>query len=295
VSERIIETDDAVLATEAFGDPAKPPILLIMGQMASMLWWPDAFCQRLAARGRYVIRYDNRDTGRSTSYDVGAPPYTVDDMVDDTVRVLDGYGLAMAHVVGMSMGSMIAQLAALKYSTRVATLTVISSSPFTEDTPGLPGPSPAYMEHGARFADVDWTDRDQVIAFMVEDSRQLAGSGRPFDEAGTRRFIEHDYDRATRFASATNHTRLEGGDSWHGRLGEVQAPLLVIHGTADPIFPIEHGEALARAVPGASLVRLDGGGHELHEADWDTIITAIVSHTSDAAKRVQPAANTASE
>jgi alpha/beta hydrolase fold. len=118
-----------------------------------------------------------------------------------------------------------------------------------------------------------------VIRFMVTDSRMLAGTAHPFDEARVRRLIERDFDRARNFASATNHLLVGGGEAWEGRLGELRAPLLVIHGTADPLFPIEHGIALAEKIAGATLVRLDGGGHELHEAHWDTIITAIVAHT----------------
>jgi pimeloyl-ACP methyl ester carboxylesterase len=279
MNERVIRADGIELAARAFGDPGQPPILLIMGAMASMLWWPDAFCERLANRGRHVLCYDNRDTGHSTTYPRGEPPYTFDDMADDAVRVLDGYGISPAHLVGMSMGGVIAQLVALKHPARVASLTVISSSPFGEDTSGLPATSPAYIEHAVQFGQVDWTDRTQVIRVMVADSRMLAGSAHPFDEARATRMIERDFDRARNFASATNHFMLKGGDAWQGRLREIGAPLLVIHGTADPIFPIEHGVALSEAVWGAILVRLDGGGHELHEADWDQIIASIVEHT----------------
>jgi pimeloyl-ACP methyl ester carboxylesterase len=279
MNERVIRADGIELATQAFGDPVQPPVLLIMGAMASMLWWPDAFCERLAAQGRHVLRYDNRDTGHSTTYPPGEPPYAFDDMANDAVRVLDGYGISSAHLVGMSMGGMIAQLVALKHPARVASLTAISSSPFGEDTSGLPGTSLAYMEHAAQFDQVDWTDRAQVIRVMVADSRMLAGSAHPFDEARAMRLIERDFDRAGNFASATNHFMLKGGDAWQGRLREIGVPLLVIHGTADPIFPIEHGGALSEAVAGAILVRLEGGGHELHEADWDEIIASIVEHT----------------
>jgi pimeloyl-ACP methyl ester carboxylesterase len=248
--------------------------------MASMLWWPDEFCQRLAGRGRYVIRYDNRDTGHSTTYEPGAPPYTFDDMVEDTFRVLDGYGLLSAHLVGMSMGGFIVQLAALKHPARVTTLTVISTSPAGEDTSALPGTSPAYLKHGERFAQVDWSDRAQPVAYLVEDSRQLAGHAHPFDEAAATHFIERDYDRAHNFASVVNHTQLEGGDEPPTRLSDLRPPLLVIHGTADPIFPIEHAHAFTAAVPAATLLRLEGSGHELHESDWDPIITAITTHTA---------------
>ena len=107
----------------------------------------------------------------------------------------------------------------------------------------------------------------------------LAGSAYSFDEARATRLIEQDFDRAGNFASATNHFMLKGGDAWQGRLREIGVPLLVIHGTADPIFPIEHGVALSEAVAGVILVRLEGGGHELHEVDWDEIIASIVEHT----------------
>jgi pimeloyl-ACP methyl ester carboxylesterase len=280
ISELTIGTGGIEIATEAFGDPHHAPVLLIMGAMASMLWWPEEFCQRLAAKGRYVVRYDNRDTGRSTTQAPGAPSYTGDDMVDDAIRVLDGYRIASAHLVGMSMGGALGQLAALKYPARVRSLTVISSSPFGEDTAALPGPTAAYNAHAAQFSDLDWTDRAQVIRFMVAESRALGSSVHPFDEARARQLIERDYDRALNFASATNHLAVAGGGAaWQGRLRELRAPLLVIHGTADPLFPIEHGVALANAVRGARLVKLEGGGHELHEADWDKIIVAIIDHT----------------
>lgn len=282
MTEKTIRADGVEIATEAFGDPAHPPVLLIMGAMASMLWWPEEFCRRLAQRGRLVVRYDNRDTGLSTAYPPGAPPYGFDDMADDAIRVLDGYGLARAHLVGMSLGGMIAQYATLAHPGRVASLTAISTSPVGTDTSHLPGTSAAYMEHAATGESVDWTDRSQVIDFMTRDARAIAGTAHPHDAAAARRLIETDVDRARSFVSATNHFMLKGSDRWQGRLGELQAPLLVIHGTADPIFPVEHGAALAGIVPGARLVRIEGGGHELHPADWDTIVAAIAGHTAAA-------------
>jgi pimeloyl-ACP methyl ester carboxylesterase len=279
MSERMIRADGLSLAAQAFGDPARPPLLLIMGGMASMLWWPEAFCERLADHGRYVIRYDNRDTGRSTQYPPGGPRYTFADMVDDAFRVLDGHAIPAAHIVGMSLGAMIGQVAALKYPSRVLSLTAISSSPVGTDTSHLPQFSEAFMAQMEAAEKVDWSDRAQVIACMIEDSRVLAGTAHPFEEAQVRAFIERDYDRAGGYLSATNHASLKIGDEWRGRLHEMKAPLLVIHGTADPVYPIEHGMALAEAVAGARLVRLEGGGHELHRAHWDEIIAAIVAHT----------------
>ncbi|ESW81063.1 alpha/beta fold hydrolase [Mesorhizobium sp. M0644] len=272
------------IVSQTFGDPAHPAVLLIMGAMASMLWWPEAFCRKLAGEGRFVIRYDNRDTGRSTKYAPGEPPYTFDDMADDAIRVLDDHGIRKAHVVGMSMGGMIAQLVALKYPSRVTSLTVISSSPLGIDTSHLPGTTEAYRKHSAEGAKVDWSDRGQAVDFMVKNARALAGTAHPFDEARTRAFVEQDYDRSGGFLSATNHFMLKGGEDrsgedWTGRLHEMKIPLLVVHGTDDPIFPAEHGAALADAVAGARLVRIKGGGHELHPDDWAAIIDAIVAHS----------------
>ncbi|CDX34822.1 Alpha/beta hydrolase fold protein [Mesorhizobium plurifarium] len=265
------------IVSQSFGSPQDPPILLIMGAMASMLWWPEAFCRQLAGRGRFVIRYDNRDTGLSTKYPLGAPTYTFEDMVDDAMRVLDDHGVATAHVVGMSMGGMLAQSVALKYPERVSALTVISSSPLGVDTSGLPGTTETYKEHSAQGGDVDWSNRQQVLDFMVKDARAISSTSHPFDEGRTRAMIEADYDRSGGLASATNHFLLKGGGPQR-TVRDLVVLLLVIHGTADPLFPIEHGEALAKAVPGARLVKVEGGGHELHRNDWPQIVDAIVAH-----------------
>ncbi|MER8644966.1 alpha/beta hydrolase [Mesorhizobium sp. M1252] len=267
------------IVSQTFGDPGDPAILLIMGAMASMLWWPEALCKKLAGEGRFVIRYDNRDTGLSTKYTPGEPPYTFDDMADDAVRVLDSCGIGKAHVIGMSMGGMIAQRLVLKHPLRVISLTVISSSPVGIDTSQLPGTTEAYMEHSADGARVDWSNRDQVIGFVVKDARAIASTAHPFDEKAMRAFVQQDYDRSGGFLSATNHFMLKSGEDLKGRLREIKVPLLVIHGTSDPIFPVEHGAALADAVAGGRLVRVEGGGHELHPDDWGTIVAAIVTHT----------------
>lgn len=279
MSERTIKADGVEIATQAFGDPAHEPVLLIMGAMASMLWWPQEFCQMLAARGRYVIRYDNRDTGLSTSYAPGNPPYTMDDMAGDAVNILDAYGIDRAHLVGMSLGGQIAQIAALAHPARVKTLTLISTTPTGIDTSALPQTSDVYMEHAGAAETVDWTKDAEVIEFIVKDTRMIAGSAHPYDEARARALVEDDVKRARNFVSVTNHFTLTGGEAWKGKLGELAPPLLVIHGTVDPIYPVEHGELIARTVNGSKLIRLEGGGHELHPAEWNRIISAIESQT----------------
>ncbi len=271
---------DVEICSETFGKRDDPAILLIMGAMASMLWWPDEFCERLAAAGRFVMRYDNRDTGRSIGYEPATATYTVDDLAADAVGVLDEHGVDRAHVVGMSMGGGIAQQVALEYPDRVLSLTAISSSPIGRQDADLPGPTPEYMEHAAAFDDLDWSNTQAVADLIVEDARQLAGTRHQFDEAGARELVTRDLERAIDPARLANHGAVGGGDGrWKERIGEIAVPFLVIHGTADPLLPYPHGVALAGAVPGARLVTIEGGGHELHEGDWEQILAAIAGHT----------------
>ncbi|MCF6103927.1 alpha/beta fold hydrolase [Mesorhizobium muleiense] len=278
MNELVIRADGVELATQSFGNPAQPPILLIMGGMASMLWWPEEFCRRLAARGRFVIRYDQRDSGLSTKYPPGRPGYGFDDAVEDALRVLDGYRITAAHVAGFSQGGMVGLGTALKHPERVLSLTAISTSPVGVDRSSLPESDKAWLEHMA--VDVYWSDRAEAVAYCLEDARLIAGTTHPFDKAETRAFIERDFDRSGGYLSATNHSVLfKIGKAWQGRLHEIKAPLLVIHGTADPVFPVEHGAVLAEAVAGARLLKLKGGGHELNPGDWDRIVEAIAEHT----------------
>jgi pimeloyl-ACP methyl ester carboxylesterase len=282
MAERMIRTNGVDLATEAFGDPAQASLLLIMGGAASMLWWPEEFCRKLASHGRHVIRYDHRDTGHSTKYLPGNAPYSIGDFADDAIGVLDEYGIARAHIVGMSMGGMIGQVVALEYPSRVSSLTAVSTTPVGADISGLPGSGDAWLEH-MTTSKVDWSHRAQVLTFMVEDARLIASTTHAFDEANAKALVERDFDRSGGYLSAVeNHAKLLSQGPRRGRLQELRVPLLVIHGSSDPVFPFEHGIALSKAVPGSRLVRIDGGGHELHRADWDTIIGAVVAHTASA-------------
>jgi pimeloyl-ACP methyl ester carboxylesterase len=278
MAERMIEANGVELCTESFGDPADPPLLLIMGIGASMLWWEEGFCRTLAGGGRFVIRYDHRDTGRSVTYEVGRPGYTGGDLVADAAGVLDAYGIPAAHIVGASAGGAFAQLLALDYPERVLSLVLISTSPATPTTRALPPPT----EEFGRFvssATVDWSDPESVIDYLVDYSRVLAGGRRPFDEAPVREFMRRDIERARDFSAAQNHDSIPDDHRQRPPLSQIAAPTLVIHGTADPMFPIEHGEALAEEIPGATMLTLEGAGHGVDRADWDTIVRAILEHT----------------
>ncbi|MGZ2486502.1 pimeloyl-ACP methyl ester carboxylesterase [Rhizobium pisi] len=279
VTEKIVELQGAELRTQAFGNPTSPPVLLIMGVMSSMLWWPERFCEELAAQGRYVIRYDQRDTGLSTHYPPGKPDYSFSDLSNDAVAILDGYGIEAAHLVGMSMGGFVAQEAALRYPQRVRTLTLISSSPVGID--GLPSSTAAYKEHSAAAESIDWSDLEAIADFLRRDAAMLAGTGHPHDARSAKTLIARDMERAPSFVSATNHFMLlgeDGGAKLHA--SRIEAPVLAIHGTSDPLFPIEHGEAFTRDVANAKLHRITGGGHEIHDQDIDEMTRVIAGHTA---------------
>lgn len=280
MSERIVQANGVDICAESFGDPADPALLLIMGAMASMLWWPEGLCRRLAESGRFVIRYDNRDTGRSVTYEPGQPGYTLDDMAGDAAGVLDAYAIERAHLIGMSLGGMIAQLAVLQHPARVATLTLIASSLFGPDNPDLPPIDEKILAYHASGAELNWSDEAAVIDFMMGGWRLLSGSAHPFDEPVIRPIATGEVKRARNLVSMFNHALLTGGERWHGKLDQIRVPTLVIHGTEDPVLPYPHGLALARAIPGAKLLTLNGTGHELHPGDWNTIAGAILEHTA---------------
>jgi pimeloyl-ACP methyl ester carboxylesterase len=280
--ERMIEANGAEICTESFGDPTDPPILLLMGTGASMLFWEEEFCRRLAGEGRFVVRYDHRDTGRSTAYPPGQPGYTGTDLSRDGVAVIDGLGIEAAHLVGVSAGGGIAQEIALEHPDRALSLVLISTSPVTGIDRALPPPTP---EFGRFFSSetVDWSDRESVVEYLVAYWRVLAGGERPFDEDAYRDLVRREVDRARDLASLQNHGVMEQGGGTSRRLSEIAAPTLVIHGSADPMFPLGHGEALAEEIPGARLIRIDGAGHGMYHEDWDAILPAIESHTAGAA------------
>lgn len=278
MAERMIQAGGIRLCTEPFGDPTDPPILLVMGLGASMLWWEEEFCRSLADGGRFVIRYDHRDTGRSTTYEPGQPGYSGADLVADAARVLDAYGLSSAHVVGVSAGGAMAQLLALDFGKRVLSLVLISTSPAVPVRRDLPPPTDGF----SRFvgdAKVDWSDHEAVVEYLVDYARLLAGGHRRFDEAAVRELVRRDAERADNVASLQNHDVMAHADR-PLPLSSITVRTLVIHGTADPMFPLAHGHALAEGIPGATLLPIDGGGHGVDRADWPIIVAAILHHTA---------------
>jgi pimeloyl-ACP methyl ester carboxylesterase len=280
MSDELVVANGVEVCVETFGEPADAAILLIAGAAGSMLSWDEEFCERLADGSRFVIRYDQRDTGRSVTYAPGAPEYTGRELVADPVGVLDALGVVAAHLVGISMGGGTAQLVALDYAERVASLTLISTSPVVRSAAELPPMSEDLRAHFAREApQPDWSDRDAVIEYIVEDARPYAS--RPFDEEAWRELARRDFARSINLASSyTNHFVIDDGGERRERLAEIRAPTLVIHGAEDPLFPLPHGEALASEIPAAELLVLEATGHELPRRVWDAVVPAILRHTS---------------
>ncbi|GAA1831414.1 alpha/beta fold hydrolase [Microlunatus capsulatus] len=282
--ERLLDLGDGVeLCVETFGQPDDPTVLLVGGAAQSMVWWETAFCRRLAAGGRHVVRYDHRETGRSTTSPAGRPRGTAADLAEDPATILRALDAGAAHVVGLSLGGGLAQVLAVRHPSLVATLTLVAT---TAAGPGdgtpLPGPSAAVVEAAEHPPpDPDWSDRDAVLAHRVDVERPCAGA-LGFDEARVRRLAGLELDRtADPAASLANHFLL-ADDPWPdgATLADVGARTLVLHGTTDPVFPLEHGRALARRLPRAALVELPGAGHEQPPPPlWDLAVTALLRHT----------------
>lgn len=280
VKASVIESEGIRLYSESVGRTDDPAILLIMGATASGAWWPDDVCTALADRGRFVIRYDHRDTGGSTSHEPGTAQYTVEDLADDAIRLLDGYGISAAHVIGMSLGGYIAQLLALKHSRRILTIAMIASERLAAADPAMPGMAPELLAYHARAAELDWRDREAVIEYRVGAWALLSGSAHEFDPELIRTMATTELARTPNPLAAFNHAALGDATGWLDRLEEITQPALVIHGTDDIVLPYAHAEALYAALPDARLVTLEGTGHELPRAVWPAVVDEIVRHTA---------------
>jgi pimeloyl-ACP methyl ester carboxylesterase len=275
---RTVENQGIKLVTESFGDRGNPALLLVMGATASMLGWPDEFCAALAEHGLYVIRFDHRDTGQSTTVAPGEATYAVEDLADDAIAILDDYGIAKAHLIGMSLGGYIAQMLTVARAERVASLTLIASEPLGWDGEALPHISQDFLDHFGLLGSLDWSDRKAVNDFLVETQRLCAGSWGEFDQGRESARIEQVLSRTNSIASMFNHGAVTSREDWTGRFREISCPTLVLHGEEDPILPVENGRAIAGGITGASLTVLPKVGHEIPRPSISDIVDQIAGH-----------------
>ncbi|WP_055531145.1 alpha/beta fold hydrolase [Streptomyces graminilatus] len=272
--EKLVEIDDVELCVETFGDPADPAILLIDGASASMLWWEAELCERLARGGRFVVRYDNRDTGRSTSYPPGRPGYAYSDLAGDALGILDALGIERAHIVCRSMAGGLGLILGVDHPDRVESLTFVSTST-GED--GLP-PSSADLAGGFP-AEPDPADSGAVVDFVVASAKVCSGGSPYFDETAVRALVERDVSRARDMASTLVNHYAMSFDGSSRDFASVRRPTLVVHGDHDPLFPLPHGRAVRDAIPGSALLVLEGAGHDLPKPVWDVFVPALLQHT----------------
>ena len=248
-----------------------------MGATASMMWWPENFCRALADAGYFVIRYDHRDTGKSSIIEEANIPYSLDDMANDALAVLDAYGVAKAHWVGMSLGGLISQFVAFHDPERVQSLTLLASEPLGGEPIEAPDISPEFMAHFGGLAELDWTDENASTAFLMTIAKLSASPARGPDLQQNADRIATELARAGSMVAAFNHAAIQA-DLGDADLRKLDQPTLVIHGAYDPLIVLAKGQAIAHQIPDAKIIILPEAGHELHGDDLDRIGSEIIRH-----------------
>jgi len=280
---------------ETFGDPSSKPLLLVMGLGAQMILWLDEFCELLVKKSFYVIRFDNRDVGLSTKIEEAGVPdlmaavtalqkgeevkshYSLEDMADDAVGVLDALNIEKAHICGASMGGMIVQIIAYRHPTRVLSLTSIMS---TTGNPELPQAKPEVLQ--LLFTPIP-SERKAYIEETVKRRKIIYGSGFPYDEDIARELAAKVYDRNFYPRGMMRQLMaIMANGNRRPRLASIKVPTLVIHGGDDPLVPVEGGKDTAEAIPGAELLIIEGMGHSLPPETWEQIIEAIALNAEKA-------------
>jgi pimeloyl-ACP methyl ester carboxylesterase len=299
--ERLAPANGIEIAYQEVGDPDGEPLLLIMGLATQMLAWDESFCAMLAERGFRVVRFDNRDIGRSTKFEAaGLPsrtdmllgrrrtaPYLLRDMAEDTTGLMDHLGIESAHLVGASMGGMIAQTVAIRRPRRVRSLVSIMSSTGNRWL-GVP----ARKALGTLFARPG-AGREAAIEHTVRVFRAIGSPGYPMDEERMRELAAASYDRSHSRAGIARqlHAIAASGDRT-AALRKLRLPATVIHGASDPLIRPVAGRATARAIPGSHLRLIEGMGHDLPEELWPTFaadIAATAARTGKPVRERQPA------
>ncbi|OLF14362.1 alpha/beta hydrolase [Actinophytocola xinjiangensis] len=275
-----INANEVALGIESFGDDDAPLVLLVGG--TTMLSWPDALCERLATHGRRVVRYDLRDSGESTTVDPAAPTYTLRDLAADAVALVDALGGVPAHLAGIGVGGMVAQVAALDHPAAFSALTLVGTRAVAPGKPDadLPDHDPTMMKRLFAHPMPDWTDRAAVAEFAATRA-EIRGD----DPVAARAIAARIWDRtpgtapATQLANQLNmvFARLNCAPRWRERLPEIEIPTLVVHGRRDPFFPVGNGAAIAREISGARLLVLEEASTAIPDAAAGEVAEAMVT------------------
>ncbi|WP_410655720.1 alpha/beta fold hydrolase [Amycolatopsis sp. lyj-112] len=285
--EKIAEVNGIELCHETFGSPDGRPLLMIMGLASQMIWWDDELCEKLVAEGFYVIRYDNRDAGRSSrmagrvslplAYTLRVAPYSLKDLADDAAGLLDELGIESAHVVGASMGGMVAQTLAIEHPSRVRSLTSIMSTTGNRFV-GRPSARAVSM-----LLSAPPRNRAQFVDYLLRTFRVIGSPGYPFDEARMRERAERSYDRGVNpGGTARQLAAIMSGRDRFRALRKVRVPALVVHGSKDPLVHVSGGRATARALRESELDVVAGMGHDIPRAIWPRLVRGLV-RTADRA------------
>lgn len=275
-----VRANGVELGIESFGRADDPLVLLVGG--TTMLSWPDALCDRLAAGGRWVVRYDLRDSGASTTLDPENPAYDLRDLAADAAALVEALGAGTAHLGGVGVGGMVAQVAALDHPDRFSALTLVGTRPVAPGPVDEDLPDHDFAVMGPLFSrpQPDWTDQDSVTAFAAAGAEPM-GNDREEVRATAARIWDRtpSNDLAVHQANQLGmvFSRIDCAPRWRDRLGELDMPTLVVHGRADPFFPVGNGEALAAEIPGARLLVLDGMGTALRHAAADQVAAAMLA------------------
>ena len=275
-----VKANGVTLGVESFGDDDAPLILLAGG--TTMLSWPDALCERLAAGGRRVMRYDLRDSGASTTRDPEAPAYTLRDLAADAVALADALGGRPAHLAGIGVGGMVAQVAALDHPDAFSALTLAGTRAVAPGPPDddLPDHDQATMSRLFGHPMPDWSDREAVADFAAAGAEILGD-----DPVAARAVAARIWDRTPGTAPAVHmanqlgmvFSRLDCSPRWRERLPEIKLPTLVVHGRRDRFFPVGNAEAIAREIPGARLLVLEEAATAIPDTAAGTITEAMLT------------------
>jgi pimeloyl-ACP methyl ester carboxylesterase len=275
-----ISANGVALGIESCGDDDAPLVLLAGG--TTMLSWPDTLCQRLAAGGRRVVRYDLRDSGESTTTDPEAPAYTLRDLAGDAAALADVLGGGPAHLAGIGVGGMVAQVAVLDHPDAFSALTVVGTRPVAPGPPDDDLPDHDQVTMSRLFARPmpDWADREAVAEWAAAGAEILGN-----DPAAARAVAVRVWDRTPGTAPPVQmanqiglvFSRLDGKPRWRERLPEIKVPTLVVHGRRDPFFPVGNGEAIAREIPGARLLVLEEAAMAIPDAAAGEVAQAMLA------------------